>query len=215
MLQNQARVARSRGRPQLRSDEETLRLVVEAAAGQFQTRGYAGTAMGEVAQLAGISTKTLYRLVPAKDVLFNMVVEERIGRFMLDIDEAALAGLDLAAALARILTAYGALTLAADTVALNRLVLGESDRFPELGTSFYQRAIRPTHAAMSGWLRRQAEAGLIRLDDPDLATGMLRGMMIQEPQRATMLGQRAAPDAAEIAARAGACAKLFLDGCRA
>ena len=215
MLQNQARVARSRGRPQLRTDEETLRLVVEAASGQFQTRGYAGTAMGEVAQLAGISTKTLYRLVPAKDVLFNMVVEERIGRFLLDIDEATLAGLELEAALARILAAYGTLTLSADTVALNRLVLGECDRFPEIGTSFYQRAIRPTHAAMSGWLRRQAEAGLLRLADPDLATGMLRGMMIQDPQRAAMLGQRAAPDAAEIAARAQACARLFLDGCRA
>ena len=215
MLQNQARVARSRGRPQLRSDEETLRLVVEAASGQFQTRGYAGTAMGEVAQLAGISTKTLYRLVPAKDVLFNMVVEERIGRFLLDIDEAALAGLELEAALARILTAYGALTLSADTVGLNRLVLGESDRFPELGTSFYQRAIRPTHGAMSGWLRRQAEAGRLRLADPDLATGMLRGMMVQDPQRATMLGQRAAPEPEEIASRAQACARLFLDGCRA
>ena len=40
MRENQARVVRSRGRPQLRSDEETLRLVVEAASGEFQTRGY-------------------------------------------------------------------------------------------------------------------------------------------------------------------------------
>jgi len=215
MRENQTSIARPRGRPPLRSDEETLRLVIEAAAEQFQTKGYAGTAMGEVAQRAGISTKTLYRLVPAKDVLFNQVVEARIGRFMLDIDEAALAGLDLAAALARILIAYGTLTLAADTVAINRLVLGECDRFPEIGASFYERAIRPTHSAMSGWLSRQCEAGLIRLDDPDQATGMLRGMMVQEPQRAIMLGLRAAPDAAEIAERARACARLFLDGCRA
>jgi hypothetical protein len=43
---------------------------------------------------------------------------------------------------------------------------------------------------------------------------MLRGMMIMEPQRAVMLGQRPAPDAEEIAARASMCARLFLNGCR-
>jgi len=35
-----------------------------------------------------------------------------------------------------------------------------------------------------------------------------------EPQRATMLRQRKAPNAKEIAARAKACAKLFLNGCQ-
>jgi AcrR family transcriptional regulator len=214
MIQNQARVPRPRGRPQLRSDDDTRRVVIEAAAQAFQANGYAGTGMGDVAQRAGVSTKTLYRLFPAKDVLFGLVVTDRIGRFMLEIDEEVLGTLDLAAALERILVAYGSLTLGAETIAINRLVLGECDRFPEIGASFYERAIKPTHAAMSGWLRRQVERGLIRLDDPDLATGMLRGMMIQEPQRSTMLGQRAAPDAVEIAERARACAKLFLDGCR-
>jgi primosomal protein N'' len=44
---------------------------------------------------------------------------------------------------------------------------------------------------------------------------MLRGMMIMEPQRAVMLGQRAAPDAQEIARRARFAAHLFLNGCGA
>jgi hypothetical protein len=40
-------------------------------------------------------------------------------------------------------------------------------------------------------------------------------MMIMDPQRAALLVQRPLPDEAEIAARARACAALFLDGCRA
>ncbi|MEI9987385.1 MAG: TetR/AcrR family transcriptional regulator [Aliidongia sp.] len=149
--------------------------MIEAAADAFKANGYAGTGRGEVAQRAGVSTKTLYRLFPAKDVLFGLVVTDRIGRFMLEIDEEVLGALDLAAALERILVAYGGLTLGAETIAINRLVLGECERFPEIAASFYERAIKPIHAAMSGWLRRQIERGLIRLDDPDLATGMLRG----------------------------------------
>jgi hypothetical protein len=54
---------------------------------------------------------------------------------------------------------------------------------------------------------------LLDLDDPELAGGMLRGMMIMEPQRAAMLGQREPPNANEIAARAKICASLFLGGC--
>jgi hypothetical protein len=44
---------------------------------------------------------------------------------------------------------------------------------------------------------------------------MLRGMMILEPQRPAMPGQAKLPDAAQIANRAKACAKLLLNGCRA
>jgi len=38
-------------------------------------------------------------------------------------------------------------------------------------------------------------------------------MMSIDPQRAVMLGQRAAPDQEEIVERAKQCARLFLDGC--
>ena len=66
---------------------------------------------------------------------------------------------------------------------------------------------------MARWLRRQCERGLIALEDPQTAAGMLRGMMSMDPQRAVMLGQGAAPDQEEIAERAKQCARLFLYGC--
>ena len=47
-----------------------------------------------------------------------------------------------------------------------------------------------------------------------VAAGMSRGVMVMEPHHADMLGQRAFPDAAEIAERAGTCVRLFLEGCR-
>jgi len=206
-------VRRCRGRPQIRSDEATLELVIEAAAVEFQANGYAGAGMEAVAQRAGISTKTLYRLVPTKADLFKSVVSDRAGRFILAIDEQVVGALDLESALERILIAYGRLTLDQEVIAMTRLVLGESDRFPEIAETFYEEAIRPTTEAMADWLERQRRRGL-SLDDPLLAVGMLRGMMVMEPQRAVMLGQRSVPDAGEIAMRAKICAALFLKGCR-
>jgi AcrR family transcriptional regulator len=213
MRQNQLPLTRQRGRPQLRSDEETTHLVVEAAAEEFQANGYAGTSMSAVAQRAGVSTKTMYRLIPTKADMFTKVVADRIHLFMLVIDDETLDLDGLVPALERILMAYGRLTLSEGTIAINRLVLAESDRFPEIGEVFYETAVMRTNSAIETWLRRQAERGLIELPDPQAATGMLRGMMIMEVQRAVMLGRRRAPDEAEIAERAKLCANLFLRGC--
>jgi AcrR family transcriptional regulator len=212
--QNVEAARRPRGRPQIRPDEETRRLIIEAATDEFRTNGYASTCMGDVAQRAGVSTKTVYRLIPTKADLFKSVISDRIGRFMLAIDPGALDGLGPAQGLERMLVAYGTLTLDEETIAMIRLVLGECDRFPELAATFYEVAIRRTTEAMADWLRRQCERGLIRLEDPQVAAGMLRGMMTMEPQRAVMLGRRGAPAAEEIAERAKTCARLFLDGCR-
>jgi len=214
MFQNSEQIRRPRGRPQVRSDEETRQLLIAAAAEEFQTNGYAGTSIGAVALSAGISTKTLYRLVATKADLFSLVVTERITQFMMTFDDGAHDTVDTAVALERILTAYGTLTLGQETIAISRLVIGECDRFPEIAAAFYENAIVRTNLALAAWLARQCERGRIRLADPQIAAGMLRGMMIMEVQRATMLGQRAAPDATEIAARAKACTELFLGGCR-
>jgi hypothetical protein len=140
-------------------------------------------------------------------------VSDRIGEFVLEIEPDALDALALPEALERMLLAYGTLVLSERTIAMHRLVIRECDQFPEVAAVFYETAIRRANEAMARWLHRQRERGLIALDDPQAAAGMLRGMMSMDPQRAVMLGQRAAPDHEEIAARAKQCARLFLDGC--
>jgi AcrR family transcriptional regulator len=213
MVEIAEQTRRRRGRPQIRCDEDTRQLLIEAARQEFQTNGYARTCINDVAQRAGVSTKTMYRLIPNKAELLQRVLSDTIGRFMIDFDAEALDALPLPEALERMLTAYGNLTLSDETIAITRLVIRESCQFPEVATAFYETAIVPTTEAMAGWLRRQCERGLIALDDPRLAAEMLRGMMIMEPQRAVMLGQRPVPSRSDIATRAKQCAQLFLEGC--
>ena len=214
MVQNAEEPRRSRGRPQVRPDCDTRHLVIEAARQEFLANGYEAASMAAVAQRAGVSTRTLYRLIPTKAELFGNVISERIGQFLLEIDAEALDAFPLEEALERMLTAYGLLTLEAGTIVLQRLVLAEAHRFPELAADFYEVAIRGTTAAMTTWLERQCARGGIAVDNPRQAVGMLRGMMIMEPQRSAMLGREKAPDQAAIVARAKACARLFLEGCR-
>lgn len=213
MVEIQLNEKRPRGRPQLRCDDDTKQVIIEAANSQFHESGYAAASIATIAQEAGVSTKTLYRLFPNKSELFTSVVSDRIGRFLLALDPATLATADLRQGLERMLMAYGMLTFSDDAITIMRLVIGESDRFPEIATSFYEQAIVKTNTLMENWLIKQIDRGLISLDDPHAACGMLRGMMIMEPQRAAMLRQQPALKTDEIAARAKMCAELFLKGC--
>ncbi len=205
---------RGRGRPQLRCDEETRALILEAARYEFAHSGYAATSMENVARRASVSTKTLYRLVPNKAALFEAMVTERIEIFESTVRLRACEGGDVEAALAEALTVCADLMLSDEVIALQRVIVGESDKFPDISSTFFHKAITPTQTALANWLRAQEKRGAIALDDADTAAGMLLGMLAMQPLRATMFGHRPPPTKDERAQRARTCAKLFLRGCR-
>ena len=86
---------RCRGRPQVRPDGETRRLIYEAARHAFAGGGYATTSMETVARHAGVSTKTLYRLIPNKEALFEGMVSDRSDRFLSEVNLRAVDHVDI------------------------------------------------------------------------------------------------------------------------
>lgn len=208
-------VRRGRGRPQARCDDETRAVIFEAAAREFAASGYAGSSMDGVARRAGISTKTLYRLVPNKAALFEGMITDRIETFASVVRLRACDGRDVEAALREALIICGELILDRDVIAIQRVILGDSEKFPEIAETFYQKAIRRTEQTLANWLKAQRERGLIRLDDPQTAAGMLLGMMVFQPQRAVMFGHALIPNREELERRAQTVAALFLHGCAA
>lgn len=204
---------RGRGRPQLRSDDETRALIYEAARHEFATRGFAVTGMSDVAYRAGVSTKTLYRLVPTKLALFEATVTDRMDRFISTVNLGACDGRDIASALEAAMLTCGELILDAEVIALQRMILAESDKFPDIAEMFYEKAMQRTLGALATWLELQQRRGRLALDDAPAAAGMLLGMLLFQPQRDVMYGHRPAPTQQELQARAKACAALFLTGC--
>jgi AcrR family transcriptional regulator len=205
---------RGRGRPQQRSDEETRTVILEAARYEFSHTGYAATSMESVARRAGVSTKTLYRLYPNKAAVFEAMVAERIDVFVSIVKLRACDGSHIEPALTEALTVCADLMLDGEVIALQRVIAGDSDKFPDIAETFFHKAITPTQTALANWLRAQQKRGTIVLDDADTAAGMLLGMLAMQPLRATMFGHRPPPTKEERAERAATCAKLFLSGCR-
>ena len=206
---------RYRGRPQLRPDDETRQIIYEAARHEFAASGFAATSTETVARRAGVSTKTLYRLMPNKAALFEGMVSDRLDSFLSDFSLQVAEDADIETGLNAALMACADLTLDSEVVALQRIILQETGTFPEVAATFYKNGIARTAAALSNWLRVQVRRGFIDLDTVDEAAGILIGMVASAPQRAAIYGGVPLPSRAKIKARVRTCVTLFLRGCEA
>src|SRR6202163_1944263 len=205
---------RCRGRPQVRPDDETRQIIYEAARHEFAGNGYAATCMEAVARRAGVSTKTLYRLIPNKAALFEGMVSDRLNRFISEVNLRAADHTDIEEALAAALIACAELALDQEVIGLQRMLLQEAGKFSDVAGMYYTNAIQRTAVALADWLRVQQKRGLIALDDIDEAAGMLLGMVASAPRRAALFGGRPLPSRSQIDARVRTCAALFLHGCQ-
>jgi AcrR family transcriptional regulator len=211
-IRNQDR--RCRGRPQARNDDETRQIIYEAARHEFADGGYAATTIEAVARRAGVSTKTLYRLIPNKAALFEGMVSDRIDRFLSGVNLHAIDHADIEEALYAALMACAELTLEQGVVTLQRMVLQEAGKFSDLAGAFYNNGIQRTITALADWLRAQQNRGLITLGDTAEAAGMLLGMLADAPRRAAIYGGAPLPTRAELEERVRNCVALFLNGCK-
>jgi AcrR family transcriptional regulator len=206
---------RCRGRPQLRPDDETRQIIYEAARHEFVVNGYAATSTETVARRAGVSTKTLYRLIPNKAALFESMVANRLDRLSQEIILSAGDDVDIETALNAALMVCATFSLDPEVVSLQRVVLQEAGQSSDLAATFYRNGVTRLIAALSDWLRSQIRRGQLKLDDPDEAAGMLIGMVASAPQRAAIFGGVPLPSRPQIERRVRFCTALFLKGCSA
>jgi AcrR family transcriptional regulator len=206
---------RLRGRPQVRPDCDTRQLIYEAARHEFSDHGYAATSIESVARRAGVSTKTLYRLIPNKAALFEGMTSDRIDRFLSELDLQAIDHSEFEEALFAALMACADLALDKEVVALQSMVLQEAGKFSDLSGAFYRNGIQRAVKALADWLTAQQKRGLIEIDDAQEVAGMLLGMVADAPRRATMFGGLPLPSRPQIEARVRKCVGIFLRGYRA
>jgi AcrR family transcriptional regulator len=141
---------RCRGRPQVRCDDETRQIIFDAARHEFAANGYAATSTDMIARRAGVSTKTLYRLIPNKAALFDGMVTDRLDRFLADVNLQAVDHADIEEALYAALMACANLALDPEVVALQRMVLQETGKSSDIAPTFYRNG--PAHGYRAGGL---------------------------------------------------------------
>ncbi len=217
-----AAVRRSSGRPTAAAAAELAERILEVATRAFLTQGYAATSIETTAATAGVAKRTLYARWRDKPALFRAVLEHLMARWLATPEPAPHESptpdrlLPAADRLETILTQTAlralAVALQPDALALHRLMIAESGRFPELAEMVRQSGAAGM-ARIATLLAAEIMAGRLAQLDPAIAAEQFLHLVLTGPQRRA-LGLAPPLDAAAEAAWARQAVALFLHGCR-
>jgi AcrR family transcriptional regulator len=202
------------GRP---SREEAALLgerILDAATELFLAEGYGATSIEAVAQRAGVSKRTFYHRFPDKAALFAAVVHRIIQTLRPPAGTQLYEGGGLDDILRRLARLLLRATVAPMALALNRLIIAEAQRFPELAAIAAREGSRTELIGqIAAMLDGEARVGRLAIDRTEFAAEQFLQMVISQPQRlALVLGQSMTES--ELEAWADDCVDLFLNGCR-
>ncbi len=184
--------------------------VLEGARTVFMRDGFEGASVDDIVRAAGVSKATLYSYFPDKRLLFLEVAKVEC-QAQSDAAVAQVEGSD---------SIRGALTTAAKRMTrffmsdvglqVHRIIVGESQRFPEIGREFYESGPARVHEILRMFLKKSVEAGHLDIDDIDLAADQFPELCKAGLHLKLLLGLREPPTDEEIDRVIDGAVDLFL-----
>ena len=177
--------------------------ILDVAAQSFLENGYAATTMNGIAAALGGSKGTLWSYFPSKEGLFAAVLDRATTVFRAQLQQILNRDDATEQTLHRFCHGFIERVTSPDAIALHRLVIGEVQRFPEVGSIFYARAAGSTRGLLADYLAEAMEAGHLRRDDPLVAAEHLTQLCLGGSHQRLMLGvlDRATPAQTKADAR--------------
>jgi TetR/AcrR family transcriptional repressor of mexJK operon len=208
------RVPRGPGPPAaIGRSAEKRQAILDAARNAFLQNGYLGTSMDEIAAEAGVSKQTVYRQFADKEGLFTEIVLGTIDQ----VGEPFFSGVqtledseDLEKDLQQIARLLVSVAGDPQLRRLRRLVIGEAERFPELGRTYYERGPGRSAEGLAERFRRLAEKGLLEIDDPVFAANQFNWLVLSIPLNRAMFSVDEDFSEAELNRYADEAVRVFL-----
>ena len=203
---------RSGGRPTAKAAALLEPTILEAATAAFLAEGYATTTIEAISRKCGVAKRTIYARWSGKPALFRSVLEQLMAKWLSSAGEWG-EGENLEASLEQAAERILAVALTPEAVALNRLVIAESARFPELPLMMRQAGAGEGATRIAALLDRAVADGIIPEQDTAFAAEQFLHLVVTGPQhRALGLGRPLDQQQVEIWRKAAVA--LFLSGTR-
>ena len=172
--------------------------VLEGARTVFMRDGFEGASVDDIVREAGVSKATLYSYFPDKRLLFLEVAKSECKAQ----SEAAIQQIESAGDVREVLsTAAGRMVrffLSDVGIQVYRIVVGESQRFPEIGREFYASGPLMVREMLIGFLNRAVGEGKLKIDDVELAADQFPELCKAGLHLQIVLGLREAASEDEI-----------------
>lgn len=192
--------------------DPTKRAQILDGAGRVISRmGYDAASVNDIAREAGVSKGTIYVYFTGKEDLFEELMEETRERLFKELE----ALLDSPGDLAERLKRYGAMLaskLCSDPVIrAHRVMIGVTERMPELGARFYERGGTRGTRLLTSFLDAEVAAGHLDIPDMQLASAQFFELCMAGLFRRRLFGHMAEPPTeAEVDRTISAAVEMFL-----
>lgn len=210
--------ARRGGRP---TREEAVRRdarLLEVATNLFMERGFDGTSIDAVAEIAGVSKPTVYARYRDKRELFAAVLRGTIRDCLAPISAAAETQTteDNPKAIETILHEVSrhilARALMPECATLQRILAAQAVQFPELAKLAHEEGRLRAVRGVAILLQQSAARGQIKIVDPEREADFFLDLLLGQPSRLALYGLPTDPKLQER--RRQAAVELFLNGVR-
>jgi AcrR family transcriptional regulator len=181
-------------REQNRIDRE--RRILDAALKVFAEQGYSGTTMDAVATASGLSKPTLYQYFDSKDALFQAMMLGKRDQMLTVFDHPSPKG--IVADLHGFAWTYADTVMRPEMLSLARLIIGEVQRFPEIGRAYQASGPDQLLRGIMAYLTAQRAAGRLLFDDAELAAQDLWGLILSAPRTQALYLPDAQPTRAQL-----------------
>ncbi|MDQ6438215.1 TetR/AcrR family transcriptional regulator [Mesorhizobium sp. LHD-90] len=196
--------------------DRSRKKIIGAAEQVFLQHGFLGTNMDAVAEKAGVSKQTVYAHFKSKEALFVEVVRAMTGVAAHEIGEDVDEVLDdrpVRDYLLEVAIDQLRIVLTPRLMQLRRMVIGEVERFPDLGRSLYENGPMRSIRRLTRALEHYSSIGQIKTPDPSVAATQFNWLVMGAPTNAAMfLGDGGIPPKAQLRAHARECVRIFLCG---
>ena len=181
-------------REQNRIDRE--RRILDAALKVFAEQGYSGTTMDAVAAASGLSKPTLYQYFDSKEALFQAMMLGKRDQMLTVFDHPSPLG--MVADLHGFAWTYADTVMRPEMLSLARLIIGEVQRFPEIGRAYQASGPDQLLRGIMAYLTAQHAAGQLIFDDAELAAQDLWGLILSAPRTQALYLPDAQPTRAQL-----------------
>ncbi|WP_158045042.1 TetR/AcrR family transcriptional regulator [Skermanella pratensis] len=151
--------------------------IMAAAKTLFTSQGFGATSMDAIARMANVSKATLYAHFSGKEELFAAIVSHECRTQQSLLWAPGVEEKEVEDALREIGRNFLGLILSAPAVAILRVVVAESARFPDLGRIFFNSGPNQMRQSLGSYLATAAAHGRIDTDDPGRAAEHFIGML--------------------------------------
>jgi len=184
--------------------------ILDTATAAFLADGYAETTIEAIARTSGVAKRTIYARWTGKPALFKAVLERLMARWLSTAGDWTERD-SLEAALNEAASRALAVALTPEAVALHRLLIAESARFPELPPMMREAGASAGTTRIAALLERAVAQGTLPEQDTVFAAEQFLHLVLAGPQRRA-LGLGRPLDAQQAQAWGQAAVAMFLSG---